>query len=157
MSTSGNYIVFELADFSYALRSDDVLHLETLDHVTPVPNTAPAVAGVVFSRGEVLPALDLRRRFGLPAVPPTAQTRLIFIHAHQRRVALVVDRAREFRSIPTTAIHPLAEKLHGIEGNYVLGHAKVGDKLVLLLDLARVLTLEEVTPPSPSPDSTASH
>lgn len=156
MSTPGHYIVFELGDSSYGLRSEDVLHLEALDHVTPVPNTAAAVAGVVFSRGEVLPALDLRRRFGLPAAPTTPQSRLIFIHAHQRRVALIVDRAREFRSIPESSIRPLAGNLHGIEGNYVLGHAKIGDKLILLLDLARVLTLEEVTPsplPTESPAS----
>ncbi|HRE83442.1 MAG TPA: chemotaxis protein CheW [Opitutaceae bacterium] len=156
MSTPGHYIVFELADFSYGVRSEDVLHLEALDHVTPVPNTAAAVAGVVFSRGEVLPALDLRRRFGLPPTPATPQTRLIFIQAHQRRVALIVDRAREFRSIPDSSIRPLAGNLHGIDGNYVLGHANIGDKVVLLLDLARVLTLEEVIPPLLSTEPPAS-
>lgn len=148
MSTTENYIVFELAGSSYGLRSEDVLHLETLEHVTPVPNTAPAVAGVVFSRGEVMPALDLRVRFGLPILAPTSQTRLIFIHAHQRRVALIVDAAREFRAISRDAIRPLTEALHGIHGNYVRGHARIGEKLVLLLDLARVLTLEEVTLPT---------
>ncbi len=81
---------------------------------------------------------------------------MIFIQAHQRRVALIVDRAREFRSIPDSSIRPLAGNLHGIDGNYVLGHANIGDKVVLLLDLARVLTLEEVIPPLLSTEPPAS-
>ena len=143
---SDTYILFELAGSSYGVRSEDVQHIDMLEHVTPVPNTASAVDGVVFSRGQVVPALNLRVRFGLPRAEPTPSTRLIFLKVQQRIVALIVDAAREFRSIPRDAIRPIAQTLHGIEGNYVQGVASLKDRLVLLLDVASVLHLDGTLP-----------
>jgi purine-binding chemotaxis protein CheW len=140
------YIIFELGGSTYGLRSQDVLHIEMLEHITSVPNTASAVQGVVFSRGQVIPALNLRARFGFSSAEPTSSTRLIFLKVHQRTVALIVDAAREFRSIPATSIRPMTETLHGISGNYVQGVATVGDRLVLLLDVAAVLNLDDAAP-----------
>lgn len=150
MNSSESYIFFELAGALYGIRSDEVQHVEMLEHVTPVPNTGPAVEGVVFSRGQVIPALNLRVRFGLPREPHTPRTRLIIARLHQRVVALVVDAAREFRAIPSDTIKPVEHTLHGIAGNYVRGVATVRDRLVLLLDLEAVLDRNEI----PAPDAT---
>lgn len=144
---SENYVLFELAGALYGVASEDVLHVEMLEHVTPVPNTAAAVEGVVFSRGQVIPALNLRVRFGLARAPHTARTRLIFIRLQQRTVALVVDAAREFRRIDPQSVKPVAETLHGIRGNYVRGVATINQRLVLLLDLPAVLALDEIPAP----------
>ena len=143
---SDTYILFELAGSSYGVRSEDVQHIDMLEHVTPVPNTAAAVDGVVFSRGQVVPALNLRVRFGLPRAAPTPATRLIFLKVQQRVVALIVDAAREFRSIPRDTIRPISQTLHGIEGNYVQGVASLKDRLVLLLDVVAVLHLDGTLP-----------
>ena len=142
MNTSDTYILFELAGSAYGVRSQEVQHIDMLEHITPVPNTAAAVDGVVFSRGNVVPALNLRARFGLPRAEPTPSTRLIFLKVQQRVVALIVDAAREFRPIPREAIRPMEQTLHGIEGNYVQGVATVKDRLVLLLDVAAVLQVD---------------
>jgi purine-binding chemotaxis protein CheW len=142
MSAADTYIFFELAGATYGVRSRDVLHIELLEHITPVPNTAAAVEGVVFSRGQVIPALNLRARFGFPRQEHTARTRLIFLRSGDRTVALIVDSAREFRTIPGGAIRPIEETLTGVHGNYVNGVATIGDKLVLLLDIDAVLDLE---------------
>jgi purine-binding chemotaxis protein CheW len=151
MSASDTYILFELGTAAYGVRSEDVQHVEMLEHVTPVPNTAAAVDGVVFSRGNVIPALNLRVRFGLPRQPHTPRTRLIFLKVQERSVALIVDAAREFRAIPRTAIRPIEHTLEGIEGNYVKGVATVKDRLVLLLDVGAVLKLDEITVPADAP------
>lgn len=143
MTNQDTYVLCQLAGADYGLRSADILHIDMLEHVTPVPNTAPAVEGVVFSRGQVIPALNLRARFGLEKAPHTERTRLIFMTLHQRTVALVVDSAREFRRIPRDAIRPMEETLHGIRGNYIQGVASLGDRMVLLIDVAAVLDLEE--------------
>jgi purine-binding chemotaxis protein CheW len=145
MNSAETYILFELAGSSYGVRSKDVLHIDMLEHITPVPNTAPSVDGVVFSRGQVIPALNLRARFGLPRAETTPRTRLIFLRSELRTVALIVDSAREFRSIPTESIRPIEETLTGVNGNYVRGVATLADRLVLLLDIAAVLTLESET------------
>lgn len=138
------YILFELAGALYGVRSDDVQHIDMLDHVTPVPNTAAAVEGVVFSRGNVIPALNLRVRFGLPRTPHTSQTRLIFVRLQSRIVALIVDAAREFHSIATDTIKPVEDTLHGISGNYLHGVATIKERLVLLLDVVAVLERDEI-------------
>ena len=143
MNPAETYILFELAGSAYGVRSKDVLHIDLLEHITPVPNTAQAVDGVVFSRGQVIPALNLRARFGLPRVEPTPRTRLIFLRHEQRTIALIVDSAREFRAIPTSAIRPIEETLAGVDGNYLRGVATLGDRLVLLLDIGAVLTLDQ--------------
>ena len=148
MSLADTYIIFELNDSAYAIASADVQHVEMLDHVTPVPNTVPAVDGVVFSRGQVIPAINLRVRFGLPRQEHTARTRLIFLKVQQRVVALIVDAAREFQRIPADTIRPIHETLVGIEGNYVEGVATVKNRSVLILNVGAVLTMEEIATPA---------
>jgi purine-binding chemotaxis protein CheW len=95
----------------------------------------------------VVPALNLRVRFGLPRENPTARTRLVYLEAHDRLVALIVDAAREFCSIPTDAIKPVEETLHGIRGNYLKGVVTVRERLVFLIDVSAVLAPEEVELP----------
>jgi purine-binding chemotaxis protein CheW len=148
MSLADSYIIFELDRAAYAVSSAHVRHLEMLEHVTPVPNTAASVDGVVFSRGQVIPAINLRVRFGLPRQAATPQTRLLFLSVRDRVVALIVDAAREFQRISADAIQPIQKTLVGIEGNYVEGMAMVKNRSVLILDVGAVLTIEEITPPA---------
>ena len=138
---SETYVLFELAGTTYGVRTRDVQHMEMLEHITPVPNTSSAVEGVVFSRGQVIPAVNLRVRFGFPREPHTMRTRLIVVQVQQRQIGLIVDAAREFSSIPDDTIRPIQEALSGMEGNYLKGFATLGDRLVLLLDLEATLNL----------------
>ena len=156
MTLTDTYVIFELAGAAYAVGSGEVQHVDLLEHVTPVPNTAAAVDGVVFSRGEVIPALNLRVRFGLPRQEPTPNTRLLFLRVQRRVVALIVDAAREFQRIPAESIRPIQDTLVGIDGNYVQGVATVKNRSVLILDVGAVLSLEEITPPVGPVDGPAS-
>lgn len=141
-SASQPYVIFELAGAAYGIASADVLHVDLLEHVTAVPNTSATVEGVVFSRGQVVPAMNLRLRFGLPRREPDASTRLIFVRSGNRTVALIVDAAREFRSLPASAIRPVEETLQGVAGNYLRGVAQLGDRMVLLIDVVSVIALD---------------
>jgi len=152
MSLDNTYIIFELAEAAYGLRSADVQHVEMVEHVTRVPNTAAAVDGVVFSRGQVFPAINLRARFGLPRIPYTSSTRLIFLKVQNRVVALIVDSAREFQRVPENLIRPIRETLVGIQGNHVEGVATVNGRSILILNVAVVLTLEEIATPAGAAD-----
>jgi purine-binding chemotaxis protein CheW len=142
------YVLFELAGGTYALPSSAVLHLEMIEHITSVPDTAAAVDGVVFSRGQLVPAINLRRRFGLPEAARTAQSRLVFIRTGPRTAALVVDAAREFRRIPSADIRAIEDTLVGVPAHYLSGVAVVSERSVLLVDLNAVLTLEETSLPA---------
>jgi len=138
---SETYVLFELAGTTYGLRTRDVQHMEMLERITPVPNTSPAVEGVVFSRGQVVPAVNLRVRFGIPRQPHTMRSRLIIVQVQQRLVGLIVDEAREFTSISDEVIRPIQDAVTGMEGNYLKGIASLDQRLILLLDLEATLNL----------------
>ncbi len=139
-----NYIVFSVAGTTYALPSQEVAHVELVENVTTVPNAPPYVDGVVFSRGAVVPALNLRARFGFPKAPYDARTRLIIVQRDTRTIGLVVDSAREFMRIPADAVQPPSEGLNALSGRYLRGVATLGDRIVLVLDVSQVLNVGEL-------------
>lgn len=143
MASTETFILFALAGTTYALRSRDVAQVEMLEHVTAVPNATAVLDGVVFSRGEVVPALNLRARFGFERVPYDLATRLLVVRSGGRTVGLVVDAAREFASIDQSSIHPPAAALTGLSGRYLEGVANIGDRLILVLNLEAVLTFSD--------------
>lgn len=139
-----NYIVFTVAGTTYALPSAEVGHVELVENITRVPNAAHYVDGVVFSRGQVVPTVSLRARFGFERVPHDARTRLIVVHRDGRHVGLLVDAAREFLRIPGDAVQPPSEGLSGLSGHYLRGVATLGDRLIFILDLPQLLNFEEL-------------
>jgi len=143
-----SYVLFELAGSVYAIPSENVGHIEMFEQATLVPNASPAIDGVVFSRGKVIPALNLRVRFGFPREKNTIRTRIIFANVHGRTVGLIVDTAREFQNIPADSLGPIEETLCGINGKYLAAVTKVGGRLVLVLDLEAVLNVDDVQLPS---------
>ena len=137
-----NYIVFSLAGTPYALPSREVAHVELIDQVTRVPNAPPHVDGAVFSRGAVIPALNLRARFGFERLPYDARTRLIVVQQAGRAIGLIVDSAREVLTIPEPAIQPPNDGLTALSGRYIRGIATLGDRMIMILDLGAVLSVE---------------
>jgi purine-binding chemotaxis protein CheW len=134
-----HYILFTVAGTTYALPSQNVAHVEMVERVTRVPNAAPFVDGVVFSRGQVVPAINLRARFGFERAPSDLRTRLVVVHGGGRHVGLVVDSAREFLIIPAETIHPPGDALAGTSAQYLEGIATIGERLVVVLNLEKLL------------------
>ena len=139
IETAENFILFELAGTTYALRSADIQQLEMIGSVTPVPNAPEFVDGVVSMRGQVIPALNLRARFGFERKASDIRTRLIVVRNGGRSVGLVVDSAREFARISSQMIQPPPAGLAEMSGQYIEGTAEIGDRLVLLLDVAQLI------------------
>ncbi len=141
------FILFELSGTTYGVRSRFVQQIEMIDDVASVPNAHPAVEGVVLVRGQVIPALNLRTRFGFEKIERDLRSRLVVINTDKRVVGLVVDTAREFVKISTDAIEPPPEALTGLSGHYLEGVATIGERMILILNLDAVLDLEyEVEP-----------
>lgn len=139
------YVLFEIAGTTYAVRSGDVSQLEMIEHITPVPNAPEAVEGVVFSRGQVIPAISLRVRFGFPKIEYDVRSRLVVVRVADRSIGLIADAAREFKRIPAEVINPPSEALSGTTGKYLEAIATDGERLILLLNLAEVVkTAEEI-------------
>ena len=141
------FILFELSDTTYGVRSRFVQQIEMIEDVASVPNAHPAVEGVVLVRGQVIPALNLRTRFGFEKIERDLRSRLVVINTEKRVVGLIVDTAREFLKISPESIEPPPEALTGLSGDYLEGIATVGERMILILNLDAVLDLEyEVEP-----------
>ena len=133
------YILFQVAGTTFALPSADVRHMEMIDQITPVPNASPYLEGVVFSRGQIVPVLNLRARFGYERVPHDVRTRLLVVQSSDRWVGLVADSAREFVRIPAAAIQPPSHAMATLSADYLRGIASLDGRLVLVLDVGAVL------------------
>lgn len=138
------YILFTIAGTSYALPTQNIAHVEMIEQVTRVPNAPPFVDGVVFSRGEVVPAINMRARFGFDRAPIDLATRLLIVKTQGRSVGLLVDGCREFLTVPQSAIHPPGDALGGLAAQYVDGVASVGDRLIIILGLDKLLGSTEL-------------
>ena len=137
------FILFTLVGTTYAVRTSDVLHMEMVEEITPVPNAPASVEGVVFSRGQVVPVVNLRARFGFERIPPDLRSRLLIVQSNGRTVGLRVDSAREFTRIAPETIRPPQDALTRLSGLYLEGIAIVQDRIILILDLSAVIEIAE--------------
>jgi purine-binding chemotaxis protein CheW len=138
-SGGDSYVLFTLAGATYALPSDDIVQLDMVTAATPVPNAPAFVDGVVSVRGQVIPVVNLRARFGFPRLAADVRSRLIVVRGLGRTVGLLVDGAREFAGIAAGAVEPLPEGIAGTSGRYLRGVAQQGDRLLLVVNVAELI------------------
>jgi purine-binding chemotaxis protein CheW len=138
-----SYVLVELAGATYALPSRQIQQLDMVGTPTPVPNAPAFVDGVVSVRGQVIPAVSLRARFGFPRIAHDLRSRLVIVREDGRTVGLIVDSAREFATIAPESIKPLPEGIGGISGRYLRGIAQQGERLMLIVDVHELLETEE--------------
>ncbi len=133
------YVLFQVGDTSYAVAASQVEQLEMVEELTRVPDSPPFLEGMVYLRGRVVPVINMRVRFGLPAVAFDLSSRLIVVRLDQRLVALAVDNAREYRSFPDQTLEPAPEALMGYEADYLAGVFHQDKRLILVVDVNRLL------------------
>ncbi|ATY85006.1 chemotaxis protein CheW [Kyrpidia spormannii] len=137
-------IVFQLATEEYGVEVSQVLSIERVQKITRVPRTPAFVKGVINLRGVVTPIIDLRARFGLPEVEYTDDTRIVVVAVGEMEVGLVVDAANDVIDVPMSRVDPPPAVVGGVKADYLRGVAKLDDRLLVLLNLDRVLSVQEV-------------
>ncbi|WP_449540029.1 chemotaxis protein CheW [Ferdinandcohnia sp. Marseille-Q9671] len=138
-------IVFSLENEEYGIPVAQVRSIEKVQHITRVPRTAPFVKGVINLRGVVTPVIDLRTRFGISESVYTDNTRIIIVATEELEVGLIVDTANDVMDIPVDSIEPPPEIVGSVEIEYLDGVAKLDKRLLILLNLEKVLNPEIVT------------
>jgi purine-binding chemotaxis protein CheW len=138
------HVLFTVADATYTLPASLVVQMESYAGATPVPGAAAHVAGLVQVRGAVIPVVDLRRRFGLPAIEHGQDARVVVVERNGRRVALLADSAREVARIDDGAFAPPPREISDQSARFVKAVAQLGRRLVLLVDCDRVIGEEEI-------------
>ncbi|HEY7347250.1 MAG TPA: chemotaxis protein CheW [Ktedonobacterales bacterium] len=140
------YLVFSLDSFECAFKAENVQAVERLPDVTPVPNVAYWIDGVIHSRGHIVSVVDLRSFLGMDRLPPSARTRLVVGRVRELVIGLVVDGVSEMRGILPNMIQSqhITQAIPGWASPYVSGIASVGVRSVLLIDMERLLLSEKM-------------
>ncbi len=136
-------IVFRLGQEEYALSVQNVGSIERILPITRVPSTPSFVKGVINLRGVVTPVIDLKRRFHNEGTEFTNQTRIIIINFEDITVGIIVDSANDVVDIDESQIEPPPEVVGMVEVDYITGVVKLDNRLLILLDLEKILSKEE--------------
>lgn len=136
-------VVFDLDSESYGVDIGAVREIIRMQEITRVPRTPEFVEGVINLRGKVIPVVDLRKRFGLNAGEQNKDNRIVVVDIGGQDIGVVVDAVTEVLRIHASAIEPPSSVITSADSEYLLGIAKLDDKMIILLELESVLSDKE--------------
>ena len=140
-------VVFTLSEESYGVDIGVVEEIIRMQHITRVPRAPEYVVGVTNLRGRVIPVIDLRHRFGLSREDDTAATRIVVVEIGRHTIGMVVDGVSEVLRISESSVELPSSVVTTVDSDYLRGIAKIEERLVILLDLEKILagTLAELS------------
>lgn len=139
-------VSFRIGTEEYAIEIQKVKEIILLEGVTQVPQVPDYIEGVLNLRGLVIPIFDLRKRFGLPNITRTEHSRIVVTRLEGRLAGIIVDAVSQVMKLPHASIQKPPETIAHYAGNYLQGVGKIENRMLLLLDIERILQ----TLPDPS-------
>ena len=136
-------VAFVLEDEEFACDINDVREVLLMVKITPLPNALHFVEGVINLRGEVIPVIDLRKRFGLSSVERDDNSRIIIVEVSSKMVGLIVDKVSEVINLPDKQIQDAPEQLTGNRTQLIMGVGKIDSRLLIILNLELILSSDE--------------
>ena len=138
-------VSFTIGEEEFGVDILKVREINRMFQVTSVPNAPEYVDGVINLRGKVVPIIDLRRRLAMPRKEHDKSTRVVVVELAGSVVGFVVDAVREVLRIPRCVTEPPPAIVAGVKSEYITAVGKLADRLLILLDLERVLSDVEQT------------
>lgn len=142
MVESKQVLTLQVGSQEFALDIINIVRVVRMVAITPAPNTPPVIEGVVNVHGRVIPVLNLRRRFGLTAVPPTIHNHLLIVKTADRMMGLIVDRVSKVLTLSPDELAEATGMGLGLD-HYLLAVGKLNDRLLLILDPDSLLSVDE--------------
>ena len=136
-------VVFKLNEEEFGVEITQVKEIIKHRIVTKLPHVSSYIEGVTNLRGEVIPIICLRKRFGIHVQEVTQDTRIIIAEVNQSRIGFIVDAVTEVLRIAESNIEPPPSSVSGLKADYLQGVGKIEDRLLILLDVDRILTSQE--------------
>ncbi|MDR2504044.1 MAG: chemotaxis protein CheW, partial [Deltaproteobacteria bacterium] len=133
-------VTFSIGEEEFGVDILKVQEIIRTMEITKVPRAQEFVEGVINLRGKVIPIIDLRRRFGLSSKAHDKHTRIIVIEISNMIVGFVVDSVSEVLRIPAGTVEPPPAVVAGMDSEYISGVGKLHDRLLILLDLDKLLS-----------------
>lgn len=138
------FVAFHVGEELYGLDIASVLEIDRMQPITRVPHALSFVEGVIRLRGAIIPVVDLSRRLGLPPIAADKRTRVIIANLHGKSVGLIVTAVTEVVAISSKAIDQAPELTFEHSGKFVTGMTRVGEGLMSILSLDRILSTDEI-------------
>ncbi len=132
-------VAFQLDNETYGVNISIVREIIRLQTITEVPKTPYFVEGVINLRGNIIPVIDLHKRFDLSQKDQTQHSRIMVVEVEEVTVGMIVDSVSEVLRIPIDKIDPPPPAISGLDSAYLRGVGKLEDRLIMLLDLNQVL------------------
>jgi purine-binding chemotaxis protein CheW len=136
-------VTFSLGSEEYGVEISSVQEIIRATDITIVPGAPPHVRGVINLRGKIIPVVDLRTRFQMPAGEVTDSQRIIVIELQGKRLGMLVDGVSQVIKISSAIIEEMPEEAVTLDQNYIKGVGKLDGRLIIILDLNRSLLLTE--------------
>jgi purine-binding chemotaxis protein CheW len=137
------YLTFALGAEEYGVPILKVQEIRGYAPITPIPNTPAHIEGVMNLRGAIIPVVDLRRKLAMPATERSSFTVIVVVNVGTRVMGVIVDAVSDVLDIPRTDVQPPPDFGAHVDARFIDGMARAGDKLVVLLDITRVLSEDE--------------
>jgi purine-binding chemotaxis protein CheW len=134
-------VVFTLDNLIYALPVNSVLRVIHAIEIRPLPKAPDIIAGIINVKGQIIPVIDIRKRFGFPSRELDTEDQLIIADTGKRQVALLIDKVTEIQHISPQQYIDAKETIPF--AGYINGVAKIMDELILIYDLEHFLNLDE--------------
>lgn len=144
VAAGDQYLVFSLLEREFAIQASYIQGVERLADVTPVPNVAPWVTGVINLRGSICSVVDLRAFLDMERLPFNPRTRLLSAKYNEMLICLVVDSVSEMVPILPNAVNSTTRSIPQWVASYASGVAVIGKRQVILLDAARLLFADKM-------------
>ena len=138
-------VSFALGREEYGVDIAQVQEINRMVTITRVPQAPPFMEGVINLRGRLIPIIDLRTRFGMQSSERTKNTRIVVTEIGSKRLGMIVDSVSEVLRIPVEQIEDAPDLVAGVDTEYIRGVGKLDDRLIILLDLGRVISADEKT------------
>jgi purine-binding chemotaxis protein CheW len=140
------YLTFTLGQEEYGIEILKVQEIKGYSAITPIPNTPPHVRGVMNLRGTIIPVMDLRTKLGMTEAACTPFTVIVVVKVGPKTMGLVVDAVSDVLNIPRGDIQEAPDFGAQVDAGFISGMAKAGDRLIVLLDIERVLLGDLLVP-----------
>lgn len=145
---AGKYLIFQLGSEEFGTNVLKVREIMKIQDITTVPQTPEFVKGVINLRGQVIPVMDLRTKFGMPEQEQTDRTCIVVVRTklaeNELPVGIVVDGVVEVLTLAPTDIEDTPDFGHGVATPYLLGMAKIKGRVKILLDMDQALCQQEL-------------
>lgn len=138
-------VTFFLGDEEYAADILNIQGINRMVEVTKVPNTPEFVEGIINLRGKVIPLIDLRKKLDMEEVERDKNSRFIVVELGENVTGFIVDSVNEVLRINREIIEPPPKSLSSMNSDYITSVAKVDERLIILLDLQKVLSNKELS------------